>query len=223
MSLFSQQLVDWNPEQNQPADAVAGLERADEKQVSSQAIPVDDGDHEVPLPVEEQLIAEDAQDISSASDSISLSGWVGTDFGEAIAGDTVVLYSPSQKIQYSVITGISGEYNFTDLKPGWDYVLTVSPQGLFKRYTKSQIKLRSAQEVHNIVLESIPLGLLTGRIVDPYGRPVTNIELFLQAVEINFRTAKVITDANGSFSMAEFPKGRFKLEIKGQQTLRANG
>ena len=94
---------------------------------------------------------------------------------------------------------------------------------MFKRYTKSQIRLRTDQEVHNIVLESIPLGLLTGRIVDPYGRPVTNIELLLQAVETNSWTTNVITDANGSFSVAEFPKGRFKVTIKGQQTLTATG
>jgi len=37
------------------------------------------------LPVEAQSIAEDARDITSASDSITLSGWVGTDFGETIA------------------------------------------------------------------------------------------------------------------------------------------
>ena len=223
MSLCSQQLVDSNPEQNQPVDAVSGIERADVNQGSSQAIPIDDGDHEMPLAVEEQLITEDAQDITSASESITLSGWVGTDFGETIAGETVVLYSPSQKTQYSVVTGFSGEFKFTDIKPGWDYVLTVSTQGMFKRYTKSHIKLRSDQEVHNVVLESIPLGLLTGRIVDPYGRPVANIGLFLQAVEKKSRTANVITDVNGSFSVPEFPKGRFKLVIKGQQTLTAAG
>jgi hypothetical protein len=34
---------------------------------------------------------------------------------------------------------------------------------------------------------------------------------------------KVITDANGSFSVTEFPIGSFKVTIKGQQTLRAAG
>ena len=32
-----------------------------------------------------------------------------------------------------------------------------------------------------------------------------------------------MTDANGNFSVADFPKGRFKVTIKGQQNLRASG
>jgi hypothetical protein len=223
MVFYSHQLIDWYPEQTQPFYAVTGVERADENQASSQAIPTDDGAHEVSSTIEPQSIAEEAQDITTASENITVSGWVGTEFGESIGGETVVLYSPSQKTHYSVITNVSGEFKLYDLKPGWDYVLKVSPRGLFKRYSKSQIKLRSDQEVHNIVLESIPLGLLTGIILDPYGRPVSNIELFLQTVETDYWTADVITDANGSFSVAEFPKGRFKLAIRGQQILSASG
>jgi hypothetical protein len=94
---------------------------------------------------------------------------------------------------------------------------------MFKRYTKSQIKLRSDQEVHNIILESIPRGILIGRIVDPYDRPVSNIGLSVTTVEKDSWTTKVITDANGTFSVTEFPIGRFKVAIKGQQTLRATG
>ncbi len=221
--IFSNQLVDWNPKQNRPVNVVPGLERADENQVSSKAFPLDDGDHEVPSTIERQVITEKLQDMTTTSENITVSGWVGTDSGVGIAGETVVLYSPSQKTHYSVFTGISSEFKFTNLKPGWDYVLTISPQGMFKRYTKSQIKLRSDQEVHNIVLESIPLGLLTGTIVDPYGRPATNIELLLQAVETKSWTTNVITDANGSFSVAEFPKGRFQVAIRGQQNLTATG
>jgi hypothetical protein len=42
-------------------------------------------------------------------------------------------------------------------------------------------------------------------------------------VEKDSWTTNVITDANGSFSVTEFPIGRFKVAIKGQQTLRAAG
>ncbi len=65
---------------------------------------------------------------------------------------------------------------------------------MFIHYTKSPIKLMCDREVHNIVLETIPLGILTGRIVDPYDRPVTGIELFIQTAEIDFLSANVITD-----------------------------
>ena len=122
-----------------------------------------------------------------------------------------------------MITSDYGEFVFTDLKPAWDYVLKVSAQGLFKRYTKSPIALRSDQEVHNIVLEAIPLGVLTGRIVDSYDQPVAGIELLMQTVETDFWSTNAITDANGNFSVVEFPKGRYLLTTLGQHTMRASG
>ena len=223
MLLFSHPLVDWNSKQNQPVNAVSGLERTDENQAVSKNISPGNGNLEVQSTIEGQVITEKLQDITTSIENITLSGWVGTEFGEYIAGETVVLSSPSQKAYHLIVTGFSGEFKFVDLKPGWDYVLKVSPQGMFKRYTKSQIKLRSDQEVHNIILESIPLGLLTGKIVDPYDRPVTDIELLVTTAEKDSWTTKVITDANGAFSVTEFPIGGFKVAIKGQQSLTASG
>ncbi len=220
---YSHQLVDLSPDQKQPVFAVFESGQAGESQASSQIIPLDDGDQEEQSTIEDQLIAEGSPDITTASDSITLSGWVGTEFGENMAGETVVLYSSNLREHYSIITGNSGEFISTDLKPSFDYVLKVSPQGMFKRYSKFPIKLSADQEVHNIVLEPIPLGILTGRIVDPYGRPVAGIEFFLKTVELDIWSTNVITDANGSFSVAEFPKGRFKVTIKGQQILTATG
>ena len=223
MVLYSHPLVDWYPKQNQPVSSVSMSERGDENQSSSQNIPLGNGNQKEQPTIEGQLITEKSQDITTAIKNITLSGWVGTEFGEYIAGETVLLYSPSQKARYSIVTNISGEFEFVDIKPGWDYILKVSPQGMFKRYTKSQIKLRSDQEEHNIILESIPRGILIGRIVDPYDRPVSNIGLSVTTVEKDSWTTKVITDANGTFSVTEFPIGRFKVAIKGQQTLRAAG
>ena len=223
MVLFSHPLVDWNPKQNKPISAVSGLERGDENQANSQNIPLGNNNQEVQSTNEGQVITEKSQDITITSENITVSGWVGTELGEYMAGEKVVLYSTSQKAYRSIITDFSGEFKFNDLKPAWDYVLKVSPQGMFKRYTKSQIKLRSDQEVHNIILESIPFGLLTGRIVDPYDRPVTDIELFVQTLEKDSWTTNVKTDANGTFSVAKFPIGKFLVVIKGQQTFRATG
>ncbi len=223
MVLFSHPLVDWYPIQNQPVSTESMSERGDEDPPSNQEIPLGNGNQKVQPTIEGQLITEKSQDITTTIESIILSGWVGTEFGEYIAGETAVLYSPSQKARYSTVTDIFGEFKFIDIKPGWDYILKISPRGMYKRYTKSQMKLRSDQEVHNIILESIPRGILIGRIVDPYDRPVSDIELSVTTVEKDSSTTKVITDANGSFSVTEFPIGSFKVALKGQQSLRAAG
>ena len=223
MALYSLPLVDWYPMRNQPPSEVTELERGIENRASSQNISLGNDNQEVQSTIEVQVTTEKLQDISPTTRNISLSGWIGTEFGEYIAGETVLLYSPSQKARYSIVAGNSGEYEFVDIKPGWDYVLKVSPRGMFESYIKSQIKLGSDQEVHNIILESIPLGILNGRIVDPYDRPVTNIELSVTTVEKEYWTTNVLTDANGSFSVNEFPKGKFQVVIKWQQNLKATG
>jgi hypothetical protein len=223
MALYSHQLVDSMPAQNQPLDTVAGPARSDQDQTSSQDAPPDTDRQQVPLSIEGQLITEDAQAIATETESITLSGWVGTEFGANIAGETVILYSGYLQKHYSMITGTSGEFIFTDLKPSYDYALKVSPQGMFKRYTRFPLNLRSDQEIYNIVLESIPQGRLTGRIADPYGRPVAGIELIINTIEVDSWSTNVITDTNGSFSVVKFPKGRFQLSIRGQQLLTTTG
>ncbi len=94
---------------------------------------------------------------------------------------------------------------------------------MFKRHTQFPIKLRFSQEVRNIILEPIPVGILTGTVSDPYGRPVAGIELNIKTVEIDSWSASVKTDTNGVFSLAEFPKGRFQVEASGQHLLTATG
>jgi len=223
MMLYGHPLDDWSPQQIQPANVAPGLERIDEIQARSQNIPPVI-DNQPPSPkLNNRLATQNSQVITTVVASITLSGWVGTEFGENRAGETVVLYSSNLRTRHSVITGISGDFIFTDLNPSWDYVLRVSPQGMFKRYVKFPIKLSLEEEVHNIVLESIPLGTVSGRIADPYGRPVTDIELFIKTLEVESWSTSVITDAHGSFSLTGFPAGKFELSIKGRQSLTATG
>ncbi len=223
MIFYGHPLDDWSPQQIQPTNVVPGLERIDEIQASSQNIPpVNDIQPQSPT-VKNRLATRDSQVIATVVTSITLSGWVGTEFGEIRAGETVVLYSSNLRARHRVITGISGEFIFTDLKPSWDYALNVSSQGMYKRYVKFPIKLSFKEEVHNIVLEPIPLGTVSGRITDPYGRPVTGIELFIKTLEVDFWSASVVTDAQGSFSLTGFPTGKFELAIKGEQSLTAVG
>jgi hypothetical protein len=222
-AFYSPLLVDWYPKQNLPVPSVSAIERGDENWVNSQHSSPGNGNQGTQSTIEGQVTIDELQEITTTSKNITLSGWVGTEFGEGIVGESVVLYSPTQKTRYSIVSGNTGEFSLTGIKPGWDYVIKVTPRGMFESYTESEIELRSNQEVHNIILESIPLGIINGRVVDPYDRPVADIELFMTTVEKDYWTISAITDANGTFSVAEFPKGKFQVAIKGKQALRAAG
>lgn len=180
-------------------------------------------DREAPPKPEGRASSESPDQKPTTSKLLTLSGWVTTESGQPVAGEKLVLYSPSKKLRYATNTGSSGEYRFIDIEPGWDYVLNISPREIFETYTRAQIKLSSEQEVHDITLQPIPLGILTGNIVDPYARPVAGIELRVTTVEKEYQTTRVVTDANGGFSVADFPRGKYQLAIKGEQTLKATG
>lgn len=223
MALYNHQSVDGDSQPYQPVSVISEPEQTTSSLAVAQNISSRKIEPEVQLPAGDQLISIEARETPTETENITVSGWVGTELGEYKAFEKIILYSPSLRAHYSMFSNSSGEFMFTDLKPAWDYVLKVTPQGLFKRYIKSPIKLRYDQEVHNIVLESIPLGILTGRVVDPYDRPVGGIGLLVQTLETDFWSARVVTDANGNFSVAEFPKGKFQLSTRGQQLLRATG
>jgi hypothetical protein len=217
------QFVDLNPNKNQLLYEESESERTGGNQSDSQINTVDDRNQGVQAIINDQFVTQDAQGITDPPKNITVFGRVETEFGDIIAGETVTIFSPSLRAHYSIVTSDYGEFTFADLKPAWDYILKVSPQGMFKRYTKSPIKLRFVQEMHNIVLESIPLGVLTGRIVDSYDRPVAGIELSMQTLETDSWSTDVVTDGNGAFSVTAFPKGRFQVATRGLQSLKATG
>ena len=67
MVFYSHQLVDSDPQHNQPLFIISGPERADQNQTSNQKIPLDDGVQEVQSTIEEQLITEDSRYIPSTA------------------------------------------------------------------------------------------------------------------------------------------------------------
>jgi len=163
-----------------------------------------------------------AQPVGSDT-SVTLSGWVGTEFGDYVTGELVKLYSPGLKLHYSTFTDDQGSYRFTEIKSGRDYMLKLTPTGPFKPYYQSSINLRNNEEIHNIVLEAIPHGLLNGTITDPYGRPAVGVELLIYTNDTGNWTGRVISDAAGTFNIQDFPQGRFHIRSRHQQNLRISG
>jgi len=229
IALFSHQLIDESPDYSQLANPVPWAEQAGENKVHSPYTPPRSDELKLQSgitqksTIDAQAGTSDSQNVTATIDSITLSGRVATEFGGNIAGETVVLFSSYLRVHYSIVTNYSGEFIFPELKPSYDYTLKVSPRGLYKRHKEFPIKLSATQEVHNIILEPIPLGMLSGRIADPYGQPVGGIKVNFKTIEIDAWSTDVVTDSNGNFSVVEFPQGNFELMIKGAQSVTARG
>ena len=82
MALYSVPLVDWYSEQNYPVSAVSGSERNNNNPVSSQNIPTANNSQELLSTIRDQSAAEELQEVATSGKNITLSGWLGNEFGE---------------------------------------------------------------------------------------------------------------------------------------------
>ncbi len=163
-----------------------------------------------------------AAKIKSTSETIVVSGRVVSEYGELIVGENITFHSPQLKLHYPAVSSAYGDYIITDLRPGVDYVITVSPVGMFKRYSKTFVALEQDQEVYDIILESIPLGVLNGTVADAYNRPVSDMPLKFRTIEKDFWSTDTMTDINGNFVVPQFPEGRYEVS-SAESTYRATG
>jgi hypothetical protein len=174
-----------------------------------------------PADGEQAYKGEDNDDI--AIQTVSVFGRVQSEFGEILASEKIRFHSTELRALYSTFSNAYGEFVLNEILPGDDYVVTVSPNKLYKRYTKTLVDLNQIQNNFDIILESIPLGLLAGTVLNAYKQPVANLPLQLRTLEKDFWSARVTTDANGAFVVPQFPKGRFEVSSEGNKFFRATG
>ena len=143
----------------------------DSKSVQAPAAPASGPsiNRDVSMPTKlEAALPPESLPTATRAESVSLSGRVAREYGDLRVDETVVLHLPSQSMHYSTSTGSSGEFTFSDIKPAMDYVLKISPHGMYKRFSHSPLQLLIDQEMPAIVLEAIPVALLVGNIVGPH-------------------------------------------------------
>lgn len=222
---FGYWLIDSNPVQEKREHGLLDSERTGTNHYLSQTQParvVKSGTQ--PAPGDDDYARmEDGGEVYFQNQNVAVWGTVATDLGEVVAGETVAFYSESINERFATISGSNGEFLITDIKAANDYRVTVSPRGMYKRYSKSPIDLSFNQGVHNIVLETLPVGVLRGKVVDFFDRPVPNFELSIRTEEKDSWAINAMTDESGTFSVTDFPKGGFQVTSGSMQSFHANG
>ena len=225
VGFFGHWFIDSNPAQEKREHGLLDSERTETNQYLSQTQPtgvVKPGAQQAPDDDDYVRIEEGGEGYFQ-NQNVVVWGTIETDLGEVVAGETVAFYSESLNERFATISGSNGEFVITDIKAATDYRVTVSPRGMYKRYTKSPIDLSFNQVVHNIVLETLPVGVLNGRVVDFFDRPVPNFELSIHTEEKDSWSIDVITDESGAFSVIDFPKGGFQVFSGSMQSFTATG
>ena len=142
---------------------------------------------------------------------------------EPVAGERVYLYSPRLSTHYQAVSSADGSVLFPAVATSPDYQMRVYPRGPYRAYTNAALDLRADTSGVEVVLETLALGRLFGRMLDVTGAPVAGFSLRLISADAPARWRQVNGDAEGYFQVNEVPEGELVLQTASTPKLRIAG
>lgn len=159
---------------------------------------------------------------SSGLTRATLWGTIKDEAGDVITGQSLKLYSASLNQQQTATSNAYGEFVFNGITPTSDYRLSVTPRDMYYRY-EDTITIDDHQINTVIVLRKLPLGLLTGRVVDVAGDPVPRLGLVIKSLSKPRWTSNVTADENGQFALNNVPQGKLEVSSRASHLLQTTG
>ncbi|MDH3990008.1 MAG: carboxypeptidase-like regulatory domain-containing protein, partial [Gammaproteobacteria bacterium] len=147
--------------------------------------------------------------------SAMVSGSVKDADGLPAAGEIVRLHSANLKRNYRAVADQGGEFEFDGVEPADDYQLWVRPIGPYRDYVQANIAVTAGYLRRDIALENLERGYrLSGRLLDPSGRPVPNLTLTVRSKAAAAQTLPVTSNAYGEFVVENVPEGELVFESR---------
>lgn len=143
-------------------------------------------------------------------DDLTVWGTVRTRNGEVVAGKPIKLYSDTLQKTYTGFSSRQGEFVINNVMPAIDYIVTVSPKGMYQQYLRRDLTLDAGNAYLNIVLEPLQVGVLNGRIINPQGLSVPDFVIKVRSASPSRGTLRTRSDSVGLFQIDDFPKGPFE-------------
>ena len=116
-----------------------------------------------------------------------------------------------------VRTDVNGAFSFSGLMPG-QYQLAVTCDGFVRQELRKNIVLGRGQQVANIIFELDPAATATGRVLDTFGEPISNV--MIDALHRTYdvrgnprltRAAAALTDDRGEYRIFWLDPGNYFL------------
>jgi len=124
----------------------------------------------------------------------------------AVAGADVHLHGPDES-SYAATTDAQGHFHFDDVPDG-SYALDCKKEG-FGPSMSRPVAVKAGGDAVKLHLTLVPLGSISGRVVDGKGRPVPDARLILTVT--GTRGEPVRADEAGRFSIANLGSTRYIL------------
>jgi len=157
---------------------------------------------------------------SQTTTGVSVQGKVLNDGdGQPIRNVSVQLSSRDNSAnQYSATTDVDGQFKVDNVKVG-RYLITVEHPGFVHSGSSKQssLLLQTGQSTADAVIHMNRAGIITGKIVDLDGDPMSNVGVSAQRVGNEFRgprmhdSGSAITNDLGEFRIADLRAGRYTV------------
>jgi protocatechuate 3,4-dioxygenase beta subunit len=148
--------------------------------------------------------------------------------GTPIPNSIVTLRAGSYRSRYLAVTDSNGRFYFPDVEPGEGYQLTADLPGYTSppatrqsRRDSSSISVAAEQAVRNLAFKVMPLGAISGRVVDEDGEPVPDAEIELSEYRfgpdgrrhLERAMASALADSRGDYRLSGIQPGAYLLRV----------
>ena len=165
---------------------------------------------------------------------LSVSGVVISSAGDPVRKAAVLLRAKDENgISYTVDSDANGRFMIEDVQPG-AYAVSADRQG-FESDTDGapgapppSLKVEAGQSVTDVKIKLVPLGVITGRVLDDDGDPLRGAQV--QAMTYTYQTGKkqlrnveqIMANDKGEFRLFGLRPGTFYLRASGHNRSRGN-
>lgn len=153
-------------------------------------------------------------ELEPLGETVAVLGTVRTTGGEPVEGEVVNLHSQALGVRYEAASAADGSFELSGVQVGEDYRLWIHPRGPFQDVAKHPLAITAEGLDLQIELPSLGTGRLSGRMVDPEGKPLGGYSLWLRSTRASARSLEVISGPDGNFVVDDAPEGRLVLETR---------
>jgi hypothetical protein len=150
-------------------------------------------------------------------------GSVKGDDGALVHLALVQLYCPTLGRNYRTASDRSGRFVFPEVEVGDGYRLWVHPPGRYRDHVQDSLVISSGGLEMPVVLETLGEASLSGQMVDPDGRPLPGVTLWLSTDSGRGPPIQVTGSSQGRFFVKTVPEGEVVLQTRASPLLSVSG
>jgi hypothetical protein len=117
--------------------------------------------------------------------------------------------------KYGALTNAEGKFRITGI-PAGSYQVTLDRVGYVapSEMTRSPVTLTPDEKKDNLELKLVPMGAISGRVLDADGQPVDGLQVHAQQGERTMRSG--VTDDRGQYRIGGLDPGRYRVRAETQ-------